>query len=103
MVRVGREAPPKVLIRVLTLTRSLNRDDTDGCCLLCDVCTVLAGSKEGLWWLWVGLQGPVGEGRLPTSRLILSRRSRCVVEIVSSGPDTRDSCSDGPSVVRKLM
>lgn len=50
MVREVREAPLKVIIirRVLTFTRSLNRDDTDGCCLLCDVWTFLAGSKEGL-------------------------------------------------------
>lgn len=38
----------KVVIVELTLTRSLNRDDTEGCCLLCDVCALFAMSNEGL-------------------------------------------------------
>lgn len=81
-----REAPEGNCSRVLTFTRSLNRDDTDGCCLLCDVWTLLAGSKEGLWVLWVGLHGPVGEGKLPTSRLIFGRRRLCVVVVIISQP-----------------
>lgn len=36
--------------------------------------------------LWVGLQGPVGEGKPPTSILIFGRKSRCVVVVI-------DSCS----------
>lgn len=53
----------------LTLTRSRNREDMETLLLLLTL-KVLLASKEGLCMWWLGFQGPVGEGRPPTSRLM---------------------------------
>lgn len=65
----------RIDVILLTLTRSRNREDIDTLLLLLTLECLLA-SKEGRCMLWLGFQGPVGDGRPPTSRLMMATFER---------------------------
>lgn len=65
----------RIDVILLTLTRSRNREDIETLLLLLTLECLLA-SKEGRCMLWLGFQGPVGDGRPPTSRLMMATLDR---------------------------